>query len=215
MQYRNMRMPTGNGSLSVLGAGTVEVPADLAILSAGITTESKSIEEAKDKNEMIFKDVMRSLIDYGISQDDINTEDISVTRNYDYNTNTFQSYKISHVISVKTSDFAKLNDLYSLVIENGANDNISIIFTLSNPNTYYNKALKKASQDAISKAAILAKNFGVKYNNVPCKVTENSSSLYSITYTTPANYAYSTSITPGLVKVTAEVNAVFSTYIYQ
>lgn len=216
MQFRNVRMPmsTPSGSMSIIGTGIIETKADLAILSIGITTESKSLEEAQEQNDKIYNNILTSVIDYGIPKENISTNDISVTRNYDYSNNTFLSYKVSHIISITTTDFSKLNDLYSLAIENGANDNITVNFTLANPHYYYNKALKKASQDAINKASLLAKNFNVKYNNIPYKIHENSSSLYSVTYPVSGSYSYSPDIAPGLIKVTSEIEATFATYAY-
>lgn len=216
MQYRNRNMPSliPFGSISVVGTGIVETKPDIAILTMGVTTDNKNLEEGQKQNDKYFNNILMRLLDYGIIKENISTEDISVTRNYDYNTNTFLSYKISHILSVTINDFSSLDDIYSLGIENGANDNISVNFTLSNPNMYYNKAMKKASQDAINKASILAKNFNVKYNNIPYKIHENSSSLYSITYPTPLSYSYTPNITPGLIKITSEIEAIFTTYAY-
>lgn len=218
MQYRNMKLPLPSpipsGSISVIGTGTIETKPDIAILTMGVTTDNKSLEEAQNQNDKYFNNILVSLVDYGISKENISTKDISVTRNYDYNTNTFLSYKVSHILSITINDFSKLDDIYSLGIENGANDNITVNFTLSNPNLYYNKALKKASQDAVNKASLLAKSFNVKYNNIPYKVHENSSSLYSITYPTSLSYSYTPNITPGLIKITSEVEATFATYAY-
>ncbi|MEF9991158.1 MAG: SIMPL domain-containing protein [Romboutsia sp.] len=212
MQYRNTNynMHSNNGILSVIGSGIIETESNLAILSIGITTEDKSVENAQNANDKIFNNIIKSLSEYGVSSDDISTQDISVIRNYDYNTNTFISYKISHIVSVSINDFSKLSDVYSLAIENGANDNITIDFTLSDQNIYYNKALKKASIDAINKASILAKNFGIKYNPIPYKIKENSSSLYAVSKSSP-NFQ---DILPGLIKISAEIEAIFTTNYY-
>lgn len=213
MQFRNNNnicMPTNKGSLSVNGIGYIEVNADTAKLNARVTTESKNLEEAQELNTHIVKNLLTSLYDYGIPKENIHTEDISVTRNYDYTNNVLISYKVSQLISIIITDISKLEDVYDLVIENGANDDINIDFMLSNPSYYYSKALKKASQDAINKASLLAKNFSLKYNHLPSKVTEVSSSLFPITYSSSSNYYKG--LAPGLVKITAEVKAVFTTF---
>lgn len=213
MQYRNTKMytPTDKGCLSIHGTSALEVNSDRARLNIRISSENKSLEEAKDSNNKIYKNLLTSLHDYGIPKDNIYSEDVSVIRNYDYNNNELISYKVTQLISILVDDFSKLSDIYSLVIENGANDDISVDFILSNPSHYYNKALKKASQDALNKANILAKSFGVKYNPLPYKITELSSQLYSITYYSSPLDNYQ-NIAPGLVKVTAEIEAIFSTH---
>lgn len=213
MQYRNgFYLPTDKGSLSVRGAGYIEVESDTIRLNVRITTQNKSLEEAKDENSKISEKILVSLYDYKIPKDNIHSQDISVTRNYDYTNNVFVSYNVSHLISIIIDDFSKLNDIYSLVIENGANDEINVDFILSNPTYHYNKALKKATQDAIYKASLLAKNFGVKYTPTPYKIIENSSSLYAITYSSSVDYNPTQNIAPGIVKITAEVEAKFVTF---
>ncbi|WP_042275472.1 SIMPL domain-containing protein [[Clostridium] dakarense] len=213
MQFRNNNnnicMPTNKGYLSVNGNGYIEVNADIAKLNTRVTSENKSLEEAQEQNSKIVNILLTSLYDYGIPKENIHTEDISVTRNYDYTNNVLISYKVSQLISILINDLSKLKDVYELVIENGANDDISVDFMLSNPSYYYSKALKKASQDAINKASLLAKNFSLKYNPIPSKVTEVSSSLQPITYSSSSNFQ---DLAPGLVKIRAEVKAVFTTF---
>ena len=214
MQYRNtnMYMPNDKGCLSVHGASYIEVNSDRAKLNVRISTDDKSLEKAQDLNNKIVERILISLEDYGIPKENIHNEDISVIRNYDSN-NIFLSYKVTNLMSILIDDFNKLGDVYSLVIENGANDEISVDFILSNPSQYYNKALKKATQDALNKAGLLAKSFNVKYNPAPYKITETSSPLYAITYSSRST-SYYQGISPGLVKITAEVEAVFSTYTF-
>ena len=207
-----MPINTERGSLSVIGTGLVQTKADLALLTVGVTTESKSVKEAQDQNSEISKNLLRSLSDYGVPKENIYTENLSIIRNYDYTNNVLISYKVTNTITIIVNDFSKLNDIYSLAVENGANDNINLNFTLSNPKYFYNQALKQASQDALNKANLLSKSFGVKYNPIPCKIHENSSSLYSITYASPATYTSSPAIPSGLVKITAEIEVVFATY---
>lgn len=212
MQYRtnNMYMPTDKGSLSVHGGSYIEVNSDRARLKVKISTDNESLEEAEDLNKEVMERILLGLEDYGILKENIYSEDLSVTKNYDSN-NNFLSYRVTNLISIIVDDFNKLGDVYSLVIENGANDEISVDFILSNPTQYYNKALKRATQDALNKAGLLSKSFNVKYNPLPYKITELSSPIYAITYSSSST-SYYQDIAPGVVKITAEVEAVFATY---
>ena len=214
MQFRNGKMyiPTDKGSLSVNGVGYLEIESDLIRLNLGITSDSKSAEEAKDKNLQTLESLITSLTDYGIPKEDINTKDISVTRNYIGCDNHQLSFNVTNLITVMIHDISKLKDIYSLAIENGANDSISVDFLLSNPTYYYNKALKKATIDALNKASLLASNFNLKFNPAPHKIIEKSSSLYSITYSTSKSYSSAQqNLSSGLVKITAEIEAIFTT----
>ena len=208
MQFRNGKMyiPTDKGSLSVNGVGYLEIESDLIRLNLGITSDSKSAEEAKDKNLQTLESLITSLTDYGIPKEDINTKDISVTRNYIGCDNQQLSFIVTNLITVM------IHDVYSLAIENGANDNINVDFLLSNSTYYYSKALKKASKDALNKAALLASSFNIKFNPAPFKIIEKSSSLYSIAYSSSKSFVASTQdLSSGLVKITAEIEAIFTT----
>lgn len=212
MQYRNIKMPmpSYNGVLNVNGTSSIEVKSDIVLIKADVSTEGKSIEVAQDKNSEVSGILIESLKDYGISSDDIYDEDISVSR-VSSNDNSYYYY-VTRIVAISIKDLSKLRYIYSLLIENGANDNINLTFMLSNPIYYYNKALKKATQDALNKAAFLAKNLNLKYCSTPIKINENSSPLYSITYYTPQNCGELPGLSPGLVRITAEVDATFKTY---
>lgn len=216
MQFRNNKMyiSTNKNSLSVSGVGYLEMESDLIRLNLGITSNSESAKEAKDKNLQILENLITNLTDYGIPKEDINTKDILVNKNY-IECDNQQSFTVTNLVTVMIHDISKLKDIYSLAIENGANDNISADFLLSNPSYYYSKALKKASKDALNKAALLASSFNIRFNPSPVKIIEKSSSLYSIAYSTSKSYASSQQdLSSGIVKITAEIEAIFSTASY-
>ena len=106
MQFRNGKMyiPTDKGSLSVNGVGYLEIESDLIRLNLGITSDSKSAEEAKDKNLQTLESLITSLTDYGIPKEDINTKDISVTRNYIGCDNKQVSFIVTNLITVMIYD---------------------------------------------------------------------------------------------------------------
>ena len=214
MQYRNMRIPTDKGSLSVLGSSSVKVPADTAIICAGIVIEGTSLEEARDKNYEVYNILLKSLIDFKVPKENIYGENVSITKNSNTSSNTQNTYTVTRLLTIIVNDLSRLNDIYSLIIENGVNGNIKISFTLSDSLPYYNRALKKATQDAVAKASIIARNFGIKYNPVPYKIRENTSSLYSISYPSYDDCNYTLGALPGYVNISAEIEASFSTYQY-
>lgn len=218
MQYRNAQIPNSSndssGIFTISGTSTIEVRADVVLISAKISTRDSSLEIAQDKNNEISSTIIKSLIDSGIAQDNIYDKDISVSKHYDSGDDDLSYYEFNHVIAITTKDFSKLHDIYSLLIENGANDNINLTFMLSNPSNYYSSALRRASQDALNKIAYLASSFNLKYSPSPVKVREISSPLYSITYYSPTSYGYIPDIAPGQARITAEIEASFKTYPY-
>ncbi|MGL5749588.1 MAG: SIMPL domain-containing protein [Paraclostridium sp.] len=215
MQYMNMHNVRETGELSVNGFGSIDAPADLAILTVGVTTADDDIQIAQDKNTSDVNLVISSLLGYGIPKDKINADSISIKRIYDNTTNEFKGYEITTLIRIEVSDLSSLGDIYSLAIENNANSDVNISFTISDKESYYNKALVLATKDALNKASLLAKNLGIKLKPLPKNISENSSVQYSITPRNNANYTYSSApdISSGDLEVTAQISMIFNTYI--
>ncbi|MGL5715441.1 MAG: SIMPL domain-containing protein [Paraclostridium sp.] len=215
MQYMNMHNVRETGELSVNGFGSIDAPADLAILTVGVTTSNEDIQVAQDKNTSDVNLVISSLLGYGIPKDKINADSIAIKRIYDNTTNDFKGYEITTLIRIEVSDLSSLGDIYSLAIENNANSDVNISFTISDKESYYNKALVLATKDALNKASLLAKNLGIKLKPLPKNISENSSVQYSITPRSNANYTYSSApdISSGDLEVTAQISMIFNTYI--
>jgi uncharacterized protein len=212
MQYMNMNNMREKGQMSVNGVGTVKAKADLAILTVGVTTSNKDVQVAQVENANTVNNIIISLSDFGIPREKINADDVSINKRYDNITNELIAYEITVTIRVEVSDLKNLGDIYSLAIENGANSNVSITFTLSNVSPYYNDALLKATQDALNKSSLLAKNLGIKLRPLPENISENSISKYAINQ---KNVSYSNSpyLSSGDLEVSAQVDMIFNTYL--
>lgn len=212
MQYMNMNNVRDKGQLSVNGVGTVKAKADLALLTVGVTTSNEDVQVAQVENANTVNAIIISLNDYGVPKENINADDISIKRIYDNTTNEIIAYEITTTIKVEVSNLESLGDLFSLAVENGANSEVDILFTLSDVSPYYNEALLLATEDALNKGSLLAKNLGLKLKPLPENIYENSSSQYSVSQ---RNVSYSSSpyLSSGDLKVNAQVSIVFNTYI--
>ncbi len=212
MQYMNMNTMREKGQLSINGVGTVKVKADLAILTVGVTTSNKDVQVAQVENANTVNNIILSLSDFGIPREKINADAVTINKRYDNVTNELIAYEITTTIKVEVSNLESLGDIYTLAIENGANSNVSLSFTISNVSPYYNEALLKATQDALNKSSLLAKSLSIKLRPLPESISENSIAQYSINQ---KNISYSNSpyLTSGDLEVTAQVNMVFNTYL--
>ncbi|WP_373598553.1 SIMPL domain-containing protein [Paraclostridium bifermentans] len=212
MQYMNMNNGRDKGQLSVNGVGTVKAKADLAILTVGVTTSNEDVQVAQVNNANTVNAIIISLTDYGVPKENVNADNISIKRMYDNTTNEIIAYEITTTIKVEVSNLESLGDLFSLAVENGANSEVDISFTLSDISPYYNKALLLATEDALNKGSLLAKNLGLKLKPLPENIYENSSSQYSVSQ---RNVSYSSSpyLSSGDLSINAQVSIVFNTYI--
>lgn len=212
MQYMNMNAMREKGQLSVNGVGVVKVKADLAILTVGVTTSNKDVQVAQVENSNTVNNIILSLSDFGIEREKINADDVNINKRYDNVTNELIAYEITTTIRIEVSDLENLGDIYTLAIENGANSNIDLSFTISNVSNHYNEALLKATQDALNKSSLLAKSLSIKLRPLPENISENSISQYSISQKN-VSYSGSPNLSSGDLEVTAQVNMIFNTYL--
>jgi uncharacterized protein YggE len=70
--------------MSSNGVGTIQVNPDMAILTLGITTESKDVKVAQSENNAIVNNILSDLYNIGIDRKDLQTLDISIRKAYDY-----------------------------------------------------------------------------------------------------------------------------------
>ncbi|CEJ72715.1 periplasmic immunogenic protein [[Clostridium] sordellii] len=213
MQYMNMNNAIREkGQLSVNGVGIVKVKSDLAILKVGVTTSNEDVQVAQVENTNTVNAVITSLTDYKIPRENINADDVVIKRIRDNATNQVIGYEITTNITIEVEDIKNLGDIYSLAIENGANSEVNISFTLSNVNHHYKKALLKATQDALNKGNLLSKSLNIRLKPLPESISENSTSIYSVSQ---KNIAYSSSpfLSSGDLEVKAQVGIVFNTYL--
>ncbi len=212
MQYMNMNTMREKGQLSVNGVGIVKVKADLAILTVGVTTSNKDVQVAQVENANTVNNIILSLSDFGIEREKINADDVTINKRYDNVTNELIAYEITATIRIEVSNLENLGDIYTLAIENGANSNVNLTFTISNVSPHYNEALLKATQDALNKSSLLAKSLSIKLRPLPENISENSISQYSISQKN-VSYSGSSYLSSGDLEVKAQVSMIFNTYL--
>lgn len=212
MQYMNMNTMREKGQLSVNGVGIVKVKADLAILTVGVTTSNKDVQVAQVENANTVNNIILSLSDFGIEREKINADDVTINKRYDNVTNELIAYEITTTIRIEVSNLKNLGDIYTLAIENGANSNVNLTFTISNVSPHYNEALLKATQDALNKSSLLAKSLSIKLRPLPENISENSISQYSISQKN-VSYSGSSYLSSGDLEVKAQVSMIFNTYL--
>jgi len=205
------------GTMASNGIGIVQVSPDIAILDLGVTTESMDVRVAQSENNEIISNILNDLYDIGIDEEDIQTIDISIRKVYDYEEGRqiFRGYEVVHILRVTVRNIDQVGEVYTIGIENGANSDVDINFTVSNIEDYYNRALQLAVKDAVDKAKLMANTLGVRIRRIPKNISEviMSQTPPPRPYVLSANKEVGTTpISEGTMDVRAEVNAEFCTY---
>lgn len=211
MQQHPQSMRQHQSVLTVEGKGLVEVEPDIAIITLGVVTEGENIEEVQLKNENTMEKVVTSIKEYGVKSEDIQTVQYDIYPKYDYidGKQTLRGYEVSNVIDIRLRDLNKDDDVIRSAVAAGANIQLGILFTVSDPEKYYHEALNQALINGRQKAEEMAATLGVTLIPIPEYVIEKSTYMAEIRTARASTLMEAGSIQAGTIDVTAAVEEKF------
>ncbi len=203
--------------MNLQGIGKVRANPDLALVTIGVITENQNLQVAQGENSIKSSAILRVLQDMGIVQDDIQTVSYTVEPQYDFieGKQILRGYRVANLYRITVRDMARVGEVLSKVVDAGANYIGNIEFAVSDLSSAYRSALQEAIQDAVQKAQSVARNLGVAVNEIPRSIIEESDSNGPIVPRTALAAAPSVPVSPGLLEVTAKVQAVFEYDVYR
>jgi uncharacterized protein YggE len=152
------------------GKSVVTTTPDQVEVTVGISLKENDIKQAQSKANDIINNITKSLTDLGVSKDDIKTQNYSIYPNYDYQKSgqNIIGYSVDISLSIKLTDFDKVNKAIDLATAAGANQVSGIQFTLSDKKEREVKAQARAQaiEDAKGNAQQLASLAGMKLGRV-------------------------------------------------
>ncbi len=165
-------------TLNVNGQGTINAAPDIAYINMGVLTEAKTAKQAQQQNAASMADIIALIKAAGVKNDDIKTVNYSIYPKYDYNKDTGESkivgYTVNNSVMVTVRDIDKTGQLIDIASNSGMNVTGNISFGLSDPDKYYNQALKAAVESARGKAEIMASTLGITLK-LPLSINESGS----------------------------------------
>ena len=153
-------------TITVNGEGKLKVKPDTASVSAGVVTEAATAREALDNNTERMQQVMQGLLEAGISQDDLQTSQFSVSPVYSRLSRKagaprvdpkIVGYRVTNTATAIIRDLTKIGGVLDKVITLGANSVSGPSFFVDQPGPLLDEAREKAVADALRKARLLAK----------------------------------------------------------
>ncbi|HZD17655.1 MAG TPA: SIMPL domain-containing protein [Actinomycetota bacterium] len=161
-------------TVTVGGTATVRSSPDEAVVSLGVRTEAASAEEAMADNADRMNAVIRSLLDQGLTEDDLATSSLSLYPRYADNGSTVVGFTAENQVTVTVRDLPRIGRLIDRAVEAGANLTSGISFRLSGDNDAADRALADAVADARGKAELIAAAADASLGQV-LSVTESGS----------------------------------------
>lgn len=104
----------------------IELAPDMAIISAGVTSEAPSAVEAMRQNSAEMRRVIDRIKAQGVAEKDIQTSGISLYARYDYDQGEqrqiFRGYQVSNRVSVKLREIERTGEVLDALVAAGATD---------------------------------------------------------------------------------------------
>ena len=146
-----MSQNTIQPTVDVSGEGIVRVVPDEVTINLRIENTGKDARQLKRDNDRIVNEVLSFLKNEKIDEKYIKTEYIRLSKNYDYNSKTY-NYAANQAISVKLTDLGKYESVMDGLLTSGVNRIDGISFSSSKRAELESEARKKAVAHAKLKA---------------------------------------------------------------
>jgi uncharacterized protein YggE len=137
-------------TLVLSASGEVRAAPDKATITLGVQTDAPTAAQAMRDNAARMTAVTAALGRAGVAEQDIQTSDISLSAQYDYQQNQpprLTGYRAANDVAVTVSDLTRLGPDLDAVVSAGANQVSGIGFGLKDP---------LAAEDAARRAAVAA-----------------------------------------------------------
>jgi len=164
--------------------GSVDVAADMAILSLTVTREANTAREALDANSSAMNDVLAAMKAEGIEERDLQTSGFSIQPRYsrpaansygEREPPNIIGYTVRNSLNVRVRDISIVGAVLDRSVTLGVNEGGNIQFTNADPSAAIEQARVEAVKQAVNKANTLADAAGVRTG----KLLEISEQSYS------------------------------------
>ena len=214
------------GYISVNTSSDMEIAPDVAEISFAIrTSDTKSMQKATASNKEISDKVyseLKSMINPAVG-DYIKTSNFNASPVYSYSNSkrNLEKYEVSNRVTVHTKSIENVGKMIDNAITAGATNVDSLSFSLSNYESQCDDLIAKAAKKAYGRANLLAKVMnttvtGVSNLNTSCSTNGGSQprlymakNMLAATADSASESASGMSISNGVIKINANVNATF------
>lgn len=152
-------------TIFVEGIGKATMTPDIAVMSFGISSTSKSVADAQKDNSSLMNALLQKIKAEGIADADLQTKDYSAYEKTEWNPQTQKSenagWTVSQTLSVKIRDLQKISRVVEIAGQNGSTSISGPVFTIDNQTAYESTAREKALADAKTKADAIAQRLGL------------------------------------------------------
>jgi uncharacterized protein YggE len=209
--------PSGQAQgISVSGVGHTSGAPDLALLDLGVSTQGKTVKEARDAAATAMNAVNNAVKGDGVADKDIQTQQFNIEPEYQYPDGKQEliGFRVTNIVEVKVRNL----DSTGQIIDDAAKAGGDVVqvqnlrFTIEKPETLRAQARQEAVADASARAASLADLAGVKLGK-PISVTETTGTppiRFGVAVPSGAGAESTTPIQAGELQVSVTVDVLYA-----
>lgn len=161
--------------ITVAGMGKATAEPDLAQLRLGVSVLAPSVAEARQQAANSMQQIIDSLKNNGVEDDDIQTEQLHIAPEYDFRDGEqiLRGFRVQNIVSAKVREIDTTSKVVDDAVAAGGNNVTiqSIAFSIDDPSELATQARQQAVEDARAKAETLADAAGVSVGD-PIAITE-------------------------------------------
>ena len=157
--------PISGTRLDISATGEATRVPDIAIISAGVTTQAATATDALGQNATRMERVRTALKRAGVADRDIQTASISLQPQYKYVENQapiLTGYQASNQLSVKFRDIRASGKILDALVGEGANQINGPNLTIDHPEAALDEARGKAIATGRARADLYARALGMR-----------------------------------------------------
>lgn len=205
-----------DADITVQGTAVISANPDMVSVTANASVNGKTVASAQEEISKIIESVTTKLIELGVEEEDIITQNYGYypTYNYESDTRTLTGYQANHTLRITCRDVEMLDSVIGVVTDSGMSEIYDVSYDVSTRSELYQQALAMAIEAAKAKAEKMAQASGMTLTGLD-SLTENPSyaGAYEVNSTADTAKAAAgsagTGIRAGGVSVTASVTAVY------
>ena len=203
-----------DAEITAQGTATVSAAPDIVRVTANASVKAMTIASAQEEMNRIISGVTTKLLELGVKEEDIVTENYSYYPSYHYDgeQQIMDGYLADHTLQITCRDVEMLDSVIGVVTDGGMTQIYNVSYDLSNREALYGEALTLAIGQAKEKAGQMAAASGLTLSHLE-KLAENGG--YDRGYQNAPGGAVvsaapdATGIRAGTISVTASVTAVY------
>lgn len=168
-ELRVTAAPIDGTVLDVNATGTSTRVPDIALIQAGVVTQSATAGEAMTQNAARMATVLAALRKAGVAERDIQTSNVGLAPQYRYAENqppVITGYQATNQVTVRFRDIARSGAILDALVREGANNIAGPNLTVDKPEAALDEARAEAIAVARARAELYAKAAGLRVDRI-------------------------------------------------